>query len=155
MDLNKLTTGEKVVAAAGILLLIDSFLPWYSIDFGPLGSFHRSGWQSPGALWSILAVLLGVIMAGQVIATKLFSASGVPDKVGNFSWGMVHLAAGALSFLLIIIKLINESSSTGFAMWVGLILTAALGAGGFMIAKERGELPAQLGGAGGGTPPSA
>ena len=37
MDLNKLTTSDKVIAGSGILLFIADFLPWFKVDFGPLG----------------------------------------------------------------------------------------------------------------------
>ena len=63
--------GDKIMLIAGPLLLIDSFLKWYSykacfLDVCVSGS--RSGWQSPGALWSILAVLIGVLLAGGIAA---------------------------------------------------------------------------------------
>ena len=66
--INELSTGEKLVVGGGIVLLIASFLPWYDIDI--LGvSFSRSGWQSPGAIWSVFATLIGVVMAGSILAT--------------------------------------------------------------------------------------
>ena len=45
--------GEKFILIAGLVLFIDGFLPWYSVDLGPFGNFNRSGWQSPGAIWSM------------------------------------------------------------------------------------------------------
>ena len=38
-------------------------------------SFTRNGWESPGALWSILAVLVSVILAGVIIASRIFNAN--------------------------------------------------------------------------------
>ena len=64
-----LSIGGKIILVAGVVLFIDGFLPWYSVSLGPLGSFTRSGWQSPGAIWSILAILIGLAMSG-VIAVK-------------------------------------------------------------------------------------
>jgi len=70
----KMPLGEKIIVPAAVVLLIDSFLPWYhvSVSLGVLGSVsaNRSGWQSPGAIWSILAMLLGLVMAGIIVATR-------------------------------------------------------------------------------------
>lgn len=137
--LKDLTLGEKIVAGAGVLLLIDSFLPWYSVDIKSYGigySYTRNGWQSPGSLFSLLAVLLGVAMAAQVIVTKLGLAE-LPDKLGNFSWGQVHMFAGIAALALIVIKYLNESSYVGIGMWIGFLCGAGLAFGGFTINKER------------------
>ena len=61
-----LSIGEKIIIIAGVVLFIDGFLPWYSVDLGPLGDFTRSGWQSPGSMWSILAILIGLAMISSV-----------------------------------------------------------------------------------------
>lgn len=138
--LKDLTLGEKIVAAAGVLFLIDSFLPWYSVDFGgAFGvsySYTRNGWQSPGAIWSLLAVLLGIAMAAQVIISKLGLAE-LPDKLGNLSWGQVHMFAGIAALVLVVIKFLNEHQFLGFGMWIGFICAAGLAFGGFTINKER------------------
>lgn len=150
--LKELSLGEKIVAAAGVVLFIDGFLAWYSVDYG-IGSITRNGWQSPGALWSIIAILLGLVMAAQVLVDKLGLAQ-LPDKLGNFSWGLVHLVGGGVALLFVIIKVLNESSSMGFAFYIGIIAAAALAFGGYSIAKERGDLPGALNKGGGSTPPA-
>ena len=38
MDLNKLSTGDKVIAGSGIVFLISMFLPWWGLDFDEFGS---------------------------------------------------------------------------------------------------------------------
>jgi hypothetical protein len=69
----------------------------------------------------------------------------------------VHLAGGTLAFLFVLIKLLNESSNTAFGFYLGLIASAGLAIGGYLMAREAGELPGALGGAkgGGATPPAA
>jgi len=153
LDLKKLSTGEWVTVASGIVLLIFSFFHWYSVDLGPLGTFGRNAWQSPGAIWSVLAVLLGVVLAAHVLVGKLSNVE-LPDRLGSVGWGVMHLAGGALAFVFVIIKLINQSSDTAFAFYIGIIASAGLAVGGYLMAKESGELPQALGGAGGATPPS-
>jgi hypothetical protein len=157
VDLKKLTPGEITTAASGVVLLVFSFFHWYSVsyDFGPYsGSVSRNGWQSPGAIWSILAVILGVILAAHVIVEKL-GAVDLPDRLGNLGWGVMHLVGGVLAFVFVILKLLNESSSLAFGFYVGILASAGLAVGGYLMAKEAGELPQVLGGKGGSTPPAA
>ena len=51
MDLNRLSTGDKVTGVSGIVLLISSFFPWlgFSYDGGSFGSASasKSAWGSP------------------------------------------------------------------------------------------------------------
>jgi len=155
LDLKKLTPGEITTVASGLLLLVFSFFKWYSVDLGPFGDFSRNGWQSPGAFWSIVAILLGIVLAAHVIVEKL-SGLELPERLGSVGWGVVHLAGGAIAFLFLIIKVINHSSDSAIGLWLGLLCGAGLTAGGYLMAKEAGELPQQLGGnTGGTTPPPA
>ena len=120
MDLKKLTPGEIVTAVSGVLLLVFSFFKWYSVDLGPFGDFSRNGWQSPGALWSVLAILIGIVLAAHVIVEKL-SGVDLPDRLGSIGWGVVHLAGGALALLFLIIKLINHSSDSAIGLYLGIL----------------------------------
>ena len=44
MDLGKLSRGERIIAIAGVLLVIDLlFLPWHSISVPYIGSVDRNG----------------------------------------------------------------------------------------------------------------
>ncbi len=136
--LNTLSLGEKLVAGGGVLMLIASFLPWYKIDFGfaelGLGSVSRNGWQSPGALWSVLAVFIAVAMAAAVLAPK-FANMRLP-ALGQYTWGQAHLVLGALVALFILLKLVNESSYLSFGFYLGILAAAALAAGGYMLFTE-------------------
>lgn len=133
----KSSIGEKVILIAGPLLLIDSFLPWYDVDLGPFGSVTRSGWESPGAIWSILAVLAGLVSSG-VVAARLFTTMQMPALPEGVTWGRVHLGLGAAALLFVVIKLINESSYLGFGFYIGIILAIALAVGGgLMFQAER------------------
>jgi uncharacterized protein YebE (UPF0316 family) len=114
----------------------------------------RNGWQSPGAIWSILAVILGVILAAHVIVEKL-SNLDLPERLGSVGWGVMHLVGGVLAFVFILLKLLNESSNLAFGFYVGIIASAGLAVGGYLMSKEAGDLPQALGGKGGSTPPAA
>jgi len=140
--INEMTTGEKLAVGGAALMLIASFLPWYSVDLGQFGSFNRSGWQSPGAMWSVLAVLISLGFAGVILARK-FGNVQLPD-LGQFTWGQAALAAGGLVALCIILKIINESSSMSFGFFLGIIAAAAVAAGGYLrYTEEQGSGGAQ------------
>jgi len=132
--INQMTLGEKLAVGGAALMLIASFLPWYSVDLGEFGSFSRSGWQSPGAIWSVLAVIISVGFAGVIVARK-FGNVQLPD-LGQFTWGQAALAAGGAVALCIIIKLVSESSSMAFGFFLGIIAAAAVAAGGYLRYTE-------------------
>ena len=146
-----LSIGEKVIIIAGSILFIDGFLPWYSVDFGPLGSITRSGWQSPGAIWSMLAIVIGLAMAAVVVLKGLTEVE-IPDNVGGQSWPKILLGGGVAALALVLIKLLNESSFLGFGFYLGIIAAAALAVGGFLMFRE--EQAAGLSGSPPGPPPS-
>ncbi len=142
MDMvNQMTKGQKVVAAAGILLFIFSFLPWHHYNFGisipgVSASLNRSAWQSPDAIWSILAVLIGLIMA-LVVLSRLANVN-LPD-LGSVTWGQAMLGAGVAVLILVIIKFLAHTGSLGFGFYLGFLAALALAAGGYlMYTEERG-----------------
>jgi hypothetical protein len=133
VDLDKLSLGQKIVAAAGILLIIDLlFLPWHSVDLGII-SFTRSAIESPNGFWGILALLLTIVMVAQVIIAA-FTTVKLPDI--PITWGQVHLIAGIAVLALLLIKLLVETDHLGFGAWLGILLAAALAYGGFQISRD-------------------
>lgn len=155
---NKLTLGEMVTAAAGLLLLIFGFFKWYgggSVSLGDLGDidlggFSLNGWEAPNSFFSIIAILIGIAMAAQIIATKLANVK-LPEKLGALGWGLLHLILGTVAFVFVLLKFIMDTSGTKFGIYGGLIASGGLMVGGYLIAKERGELPAALKNIGGGS----
>jgi len=130
-----MSVGEKIIIIAGVLLFIVGFLPWYSVDLGPFGTFTRSGWQSPGAIWSILAIFIGLGMAGVVVLKRLAEVV-IPDNVGGLSWPKIYFGGGVAAVAFVLIKLLNESSSMGFGFYVGIIAAGALAVAGFLTYRE-------------------
>lgn len=151
----KMALGEKIILVAGPLLFIDSFLNWYSVSFESLGfsaSISRSGWQSPGAIWSILAVLIGLVMVGLVGAVR-FGNVKIPELPQGVTWGRIMLGLGGAATAFVVIKFLGESSHLAFGFFVGAILVVALAAGGFLLYQEEqqdGVAGAGAGPAGGG-----
>jgi uncharacterized protein (DUF486 family) len=162
VDLKKLTPGEMTIAISGIVLLIFSFFKWYGVEIKIAGqtiaSASKNGWGAPDAFFSIVAILIGVVMAAQVIATRLAGVQ-LPERLGSIGWGLIHLAGGVIAFVFLLIKWLGNTDFTKFALYVSVLASLGLAVGGFLLARERGDLAAlqNRGKApgGGSTPPAA
>ncbi|HEY1540152.1 MAG TPA: hypothetical protein VGF63_12195 [Solirubrobacteraceae bacterium] len=140
MDFTKLSQGDRVVLGVGIVLIVDLlFLPWYHVDLGGLVGIDstRSAVQSPNAGYGLIAFLVVLVMVGQIVASKLMSAN-LPDP--PVPWGQVHLFAGAVVLLLLLLKLVAETSFLGFGSYLGLLLAAGLAYGGYLVNQESSSL---------------
>ena len=132
MDLSKLKNGQKIILAAGIVLIINLFLPWYRVSaFGFSASI--SAFDSGFLAWfgSLCAIAAAVIIALKVFANMKINAG--PLKAEHLA-----LALGALGFLFILIRLLTETTAMFIGLWIGLIVSAALAFGAFMAMKEEG-----------------
>lgn len=139
MDLNKLTLGDKIVAGAGIVLLIDLlFFPWHKVDLGfdipgVADSVTRKAVQSPNALWGWLALLVALAIVAAVIIRKLTTAQ-LPDL--PLPWPRAIFFGTIAVLVLLVIKLIAETSYLAFGSVLGILLGAGMVYGGFLISKE-------------------
>jgi hypothetical protein len=137
MDLSRLTQGERIVLAAGVLLIIDLlFLPWHSIDLGvsiPGLDTTRSAVQSPNGGYGVLALILTIIMVAQIIAAKIAGAS-LPEP--PIPWSQIHVIAGTTVAILLIIKLVRETDSLGFGCYLGVLLGIVLAYGAYALRRE-------------------
>lgn len=144
MDLNKLTTGEKVIAGSGIVFLIAMFLPWWGIETD-FGTGSNSGWDY--FLTGILPLLIVIAMVTQIALAK-FSTTELPKP--PLPWNQIHLiAAGAVVAVLLLLRVVIGSSegSGGFeidldrmyGLWVALLAAIGVGVGGFLKSKDPEE----------------
>lgn len=138
MDVTRLTLGERVVLVAGLVLIIDLlFLPWHDIDIGGLEiaglDTTRSGVQSPNGGYGVIALLLALVMVGQIVASKLMSAS-LPNP--PVPWSQIHLIASAIVLVALVVKLFAETDYLGFGAYLGLLLAAALAFGAYTIKQD-------------------
>jgi hypothetical protein len=142
MDINKLSPGERIIAAAGILLFVDSFFPWFRYCL-PIGNVSILGINRPCAnytawssLLSTLAVLIAMAMVVQIAVTK-FGNAHVPAP-GTMSWGQVHLFAGFAVVALVLLQFLAGKSPAGrsFGVFLGIGIAAGLAYGGMVRSRE-------------------
>jgi hypothetical protein len=118
---------EKLIVASGLSLLLDSFLPWYRA-----GGVSFNAWQDPGAVWSIMATLMGVTMALLVVATRL-EGTRLPALPGGITWARACLALGVGAAGLVLLKLLNESNFISYGFYFAIVLVGGLLAGSILM----------------------
>jgi hypothetical protein len=149
-----LSIGDKVILIAGVALFIVGFFPWYHAGGGTYGvagvtvvnipTFNSNGWQSPGSLWSIIAILLGLAMAGVIAVRELAKPGTLPADVGGFSWPKIELGAAVIAAVVTLIKLVSPPSgwSLSIGAYLGVVAVAALVVGAFLgFQQERSGAP--------------
>jgi hypothetical protein len=144
MDLNKLTTADKVIGASAIVFLIAMFLPWWGIDTN-FGSAYNNGWDYFLTGW--LPLLLAIVMVVQ-IALEKFSTVQLPKP--PVPWTQVHLIAGLVAAVLVLLRVIvpADEGAGGFdfdldrmyGVFVALLAAIGLAVGGYLKSKEPEEV---------------
>jgi hypothetical protein len=127
VDFSKLRTSDWVIGASAIVLLIASFLDWFTTDFGlggGLGELGVSGWDV-GFLWAGIPVLIGLAMLA-VVAIRAFSPdTKLPDL--PIGWGQALFIAGCVAGGIVLLKLLI--GETGWDRAIGLFLATLAGIG--------------------------
>jgi len=151
MDLNKLTTGDRIVAISAIVFLISMFLPWYGLDNDFGSDFNESGWSY---FLGWIALLLAIAMVVQ-IALARFTTTELP-KVGSLTWGQVHVGLAGLAALVMLLRIVLvpdvevlgvdvADADRKFGVFIAFLATLGLVAGAFLKMQD----PADSGAAGG------
>jgi hypothetical protein len=169
MDVDRLSTGEKIAGVAAILLFVFMFFDWFTVS-------ASNGFVSVsvgGSAWDALEVipiilLIAILAAVGVAVVRLTEA----DLEPTISMNAVVAILGIISVLLILYRIINPPDS-GFSgvtvdpavgIFLGLISAAGIAYGGYRAMQEEGasfgEIGDRLGSGrggsgGGGQPPSS
>jgi hypothetical protein len=149
MDLSKLSLGDKVMAGSGIALFIFSFFPWF--EYSAFGfSVSQSGWDF--FFTGIVPVLLGLILVGYVVVTKVLDGVTLPEL--PVAYPLLVLGLGAAAAVLVVLRLLMGGDDAGtdvldraFGIFLATLAAVGLGAGAFLkFQEEGGELPTKKGG---------
>lgn len=144
-DIGRLRRGEKIAAAAAVLLFILMFFDWYSVsvDAGPLGDFSVGGsaWQVFGFI-DIYLFLVVIAAIGLAVLTATERSPALPVTAS-----VIVTALAALGTLLVLYRLIDtpvgdvpDGIDVGRTIWafLGLIAVAAIAYGGYLSMREEG-----------------
>jgi hypothetical protein len=145
--MDKLSTGHKIGIGGALVLLVASFLPWYSVGaFGITVSVN--GWGAEFLAW--FGILVG-LAAGVVLALKALDIQDI--RLGGFAAEQMSVLLAAVSFVFIVLRFITESSNVSIGLFLGLVGAAAIAFGSFQAMKEAGmsvdDMKKQFSGGGG------
>jgi hypothetical protein len=150
VDLAAVPRSVWISLGGGVVLLLSVFFSWYTLTVsiaGRSGSKSESGWDS-GSTAKIVALLAIVIIAAWLV--ELFAQ----DVTLPFPAWMIAAAAGAVSLLLVIYKIVSKPASdeigrfnalgfghasvgTAWGIWLALASTVAVLIGAYMRMNER------------------
>jgi hypothetical protein len=132
-DISKLSTASKILLGAGVLFLIDLFLPWRrACGESILGSIcvSQSGVAQGVGILNLLLVLAILVMEGLTLANVQVNMGTAQQRL-QIEAGL----AGAL-LLFTIIKVLIGLSHVYIFTFVGLLLAIAIGYAGWMRWQE-------------------
>lgn len=120
------SAARKIILGAAVVLLINSFLPWISIDFGPFGSATANGWHGIGVIaW--LFVIAVLVLEGTRLAGVLPLSESRAD-LASLASSVVAILFG---LIFVIIRLVD--GFLGFGFFIGLVALIVLGFGAFSL----------------------
>ncbi|HWG25808.1 hypothetical protein [Actinospica sp.] len=147
-----------MLSAAGLLLFIFSFLPWFSasVDMGILGSAsgHANAWSDPSGFIDWFPVLL-LLVYGVVLALPAFGVElNVPQLASGVNRAFIGLVLSAFAVLLFAIQGltypslpagISGSAGPSWGYFVALVIALAAGAQSYLGFTQQGGSLAAVG----------
>ena len=150
MDLDRLSTGEKVASVSAILLFVFMFFNWFGVEVSGVGGFSGTISGEGGNAWEALDfipfVLLATIVAALgVAALRLTDADYEPPVSAN----TVVTVLGVISVLLILFRIVDPPTFGSFGgvsveatrnigIFLGLIAAGGIAYGGYSAMREEG-----------------
>ena len=163
MDLDKLSSGEKIAGVSSILLFIFMFFDWFYAEVTIGGAGASEGVNAWDALdWIPIWLVITILAALLVVALRLTDSRYEPPVSAN----AIVAILGGVSFLLILYRIIDapggSASAPGisfdvspeFWIFVSLVCAAGIAYGAYKAMQEEGASFSDLGDrfSGGGTP---
>jgi len=135
-----LSTGTKLVLAAGPLLFFSLFFTWQTpeIDYGRAGRADAllDGWD----FWGLLIGLVTMTLVTLVVIAELTEVEMSEDV----PWVLLNLALGVVVFMLALVKNLTDSDSA-WASYAGVLLAAVVALGCYEMWAETSDRPSVLG----------
>jgi hypothetical protein len=171
MEVDKLSTGEKISAVSAVLLFIFMFFDWFGAKVSSVTGFSGTV-PGGGDAWDSLEVIpiflmLAIVAAIGVAIVRLTEADLEPPV----SWNAIVAALGGLAVLLILYRIVDPpgggsfggvsvDTTLKFGIFLGLLAAAGIAYGGYSAMREEGATFGDAadrlagGGGGGGQPPA-
>ncbi len=156
MDVDKLSTGEKIAGVSAVLLFIFMFFDWFSVSVSG-GSGIFSGSVGGGSAWDALEfipiiLLIAIVAAIGVAALRLTETAFEPSISAN----AVVAVLGGLSVLLILFRIVDTPGggsvpglsvdvSPALGIFLGLLAAIGIAYGGYRAMQEEGASFGEIG----------
>jgi hypothetical protein len=160
MDVDRLSTGEKIAGVSAILLFVFMFFDWFTVSASNgfvSVSVGGSAWDALD--WIPIFLMIAIIAAVGVAVVRLSDAVFEP----SVSINAVVAVLGIVSVLLILYRIVSPPSSgvdginvdPAVGIFLGLIAAAGIAYGGYRAMQEEGTSFGDVGDrlGGGGQPP--
>ncbi|HEY5707822.1 MAG TPA: hypothetical protein VIS51_00310 [Solirubrobacterales bacterium] len=150
MDLDRLSTGEKIASVSAILLFIFMFFNWFGVEVSGVGGFSGTISGDGGNAWEALdfipfVLLVTIAAALGVAALRLSDAAYEPPISAN----TVVTVLGVISVLLILFRIVDPPSfgsvggvsvdaTRSIGIFLGLIAAGGIAYGGYSAMREEG-----------------
>jgi hypothetical protein len=169
MELDRLSTGEKISAVSAVLLFIVMFFDWFGVEVSSVEGFSGSVPGAGGSAWDALDIIplflmLTIVVALGVAIVRLTDADLEPPV----SLNTIVAVLGGLSILLILYRIINPPDFDSFGgveidttlklgIFLGLLTALGIAYGGYSAMREEGatfgDAADRLSSGGGAAPP--
>jgi hypothetical protein len=130
-DMSKISTAGRILMIAGVLYLIDLFLPWQRacVDLGIEGVPGACGTASGASGIGVLNLLL-------VLALLVWEGLALSNVEINAPRPLVSAGLAAAIVVFTVLKILVDNESIYLWAWIGLILALVIGYGGWMRWQE-------------------
>jgi uncharacterized membrane protein YhaH (DUF805 family) len=150
MEIDRLSTGEKVSAVSAVLLFIFMFFDWFGAKVEGVPGFSGSI-EAGGSAWDALDVIpiflmLAIVAAIAVAVIRLTDADVEPPV----SMNAIVAVLGGLAVLLILYRIVNPPGdgdalagvgvdiTLKLGIFLGLLAAAGIAYGGYSAMREEG-----------------
>lgn len=141
----RVDTNDAVVMGAGVLMLIDSFLHWFSFYVYSYNAFDAGflSWFPVLLVWAVAGIAAAKVFAGQTIRGGA--------QIGPAL--LLLILSGAATVLLVLKLLIGyHGTDRSFGLFLGILIAAAQAAFAFLSFRTSGEAAPDLKNLGGSGP---
>jgi hypothetical protein len=151
MELDRLSTGEKIAAVSAVLLFVFMFFDWFGVEVSGVPGFSGSVGGAGGSAWDALDVIpiflmLAIVVALGVAIVRLTDADLEPPV----SMNAVVAVLGGLAVLLILYRIVDPPAAGGtfggvevditrkLGIFLGLVSAGGIAYGGWSAMREEG-----------------
>lgn len=133
MQLSRLRRGEIIALVSALALVALVFgVPWFRFTSPGGGHISADAWTSlPTLRWLIL------VTAGTGLLLGYFQVSREAPALA-VSWDAIAVTLGAITTVIVLIRLVTDPGSPLIGAFAGLVAVAALTAGAFLSLRQEG-----------------